>query len=81
MDRLGTAACDELADDALTVARARLAALSANPQAAYAATKLDLRGTPQTLCADDRHARLLDDTMGLWLDPALKVKIGAILKR
>ncbi len=72
---------DELADDALTVARARLAALSANPKAAYPATKLDLRGTPQTLCADDLHARLLDDTMGLWLDPALKVKIGAILKR
>ena len=80
-DALRLGLVDELADDPLPHAKARLAALAANPAAAYAATKLDLRGTPRTLCADDLHGRLLDETMGLWLDPAIKVKIASTLKR
>ncbi len=80
-DALRLGLVDEIADDAVAVAKARLAALAANPSAAYAATKLDLRGTPSTLCADALHAKLLDETMGLWTDPSLTVKINAMLAK
>ena len=72
---------DEVAEDARTVAEARLAALGSSPGEAYALTKADLRGTEEGLCPDGVWDGLLRAAVPVWTSPALKQKIAAMLKR
>ena len=72
---------DEIAADPRAVAEARLAALAANPAAAYALTKADLRGSEQDLCPDAAWDANLRAAVPVWTAPALKQKIAAMLAR
>jgi enoyl-CoA hydratase/carnithine racemase len=72
---------DEVAEDARAVAEARLRALGANPGAAYALTKGDLRGTDQDLCPDALWDTTLRAAVSVWTSPELKRKIAAMLAR
>lgn len=59
---------DELADDPLAIARARLARLASHPRAAYADTKRALRRSAITIDEAERRA-LLEQAVQAW-DPA-----------
>lgn len=72
---------DELAADVLGVARARLAALAAHPSRAYAMTKRDLRGTPETLCPEPAWSAALREAVPTWISPSVKEKLTAVLRR
>jgi enoyl-CoA hydratase len=72
---------DEIADDAASVARARLAALAAHPREAYALTKRDLRGDEAGLCPPDEHARRMAELTPRWSSTEVREKIAAIFKR
>jgi len=72
---------DEIADDAESLARARLAALAAHPAEAYALTKRDLRGDAAGLCEEDVRARVMAETLPFWTSDALRAKIASVLKR
>lgn len=73
---------DEIADDAMATARARLEALAANPPRAYAAAKRALRGaTPSDLVPDDVQARALRAAVPAWVSPAVKAKLAKVLAR
>ena len=74
---------DEIVEDAEGVGRARLSALAAHASLgpAYALTKQDLRGTPQSLCPDEIHEQRLRESLTLWNPTALRERIAAILKR
>lgn len=71
---------DEVAEDPLPVARARLAALGALPRKAYADAKLDLRRAVQSW--DDAAERaFLDQVLPVWNSPEIKATIQAFLER
>ena len=72
---------DEIADDVLSVARARLSALAAHPDDGYAITKHDLRGTAQDLCSDDALERWLQEAVTVWTSTSLKEKVAAMFAR
>lgn len=72
---------DEVADDARSVAEARLAALGSSPREAYALTKADLRGTEQDLCPDAVFEPTLRAIVPVWTTPVIKQKIAAMLRR
>lgn len=73
---------DEIADDAASVARARLTALASNPASSYAATKRALRGaTPADLVSDADQARLLSEAVPAWTSPAIKARLAKVLAR
>lgn len=67
--------------DASSRARARLELLAAHPAEAYAFAKRDLRGTPQTMCADDAWERAMDEAVPTWTSPGVRAKIASVLKR
>lgn len=69
---------DELADDPLTVARERLAALAKHPAEAYRVAKRALRGTT-TIVPEDAPA--FDAILPFWTSPALKDRIAAIFRK
>ena len=71
---------DELADDAPTVARARLARLAAHPREAYEATKRALRAGVCDLTAAEEH-RFREELVPAWCTPAVKARVRAVLKR
>jgi enoyl-CoA hydratase/carnithine racemase len=73
---------DELAEDVESAARAHLAALSAHPAEAYAATKRDLRGAhPADLMDDATWTRRVAELLPAWTSPVLKERVLAALKR
>ncbi|MEM6926103.1 MAG: enoyl-CoA hydratase/isomerase family protein [Myxococcota bacterium] len=79
VDALRTGLVDELADDALSVARQRLEALAGHPRATYAANKAMLQG--RTGLADPvAEQRFLDDVLPSWSSPELKARLQALLK-
>jgi enoyl-CoA hydratase len=69
---------DELADDPLAVARARLDALAKHPPDAYAATKLRMRGGLLGP-GDAEQARFQQEDLPSWTSDALKQKIAQLL--
>lgn len=78
--RLGVV--DEVADDVMATAQARLAILGAHPSEAYAQTKADLRGrTASDLCSDEAHARMLGEALATWGSPAVKAKLLQVLAK
>jgi enoyl-CoA hydratase len=73
---------DELADDPVKVARARLGKLAESPAPAYAHAKADLRGNAdQALASDDTLDRWLGESLAAWTSSELKSKIAAVLHR
>jgi enoyl-CoA hydratase len=79
---LGLGLVDEIADDVVATARARLTALAAHPAGAYAQTKADLRGaSPADLVADDVHDRALRAASAMWSAPGVKEKMLRVLGR
>lgn len=72
---------DELADDPVAVARERLAALAANPAAAYALVKQDLRGTEDDLCPGEVWEKKLEETAAPWVGPAFQQATAKVLGR
>jgi len=73
---------DELAEDALGVARARLATLAAHPREAYAATKRAMRGaTDADLAPDEAEDRWLRESVPVWTSKAVKERVLAVLKK
>lgn len=70
---------DEVSEDAETVAKAKLAALSRHPPAAYAATKRDLRGDVSLTQAE--LDTFVGEVLPLWSSPALLESLRAHLKR
>ena len=71
---------DELAEDPLQAARARLEALAAHPPLAYQATKADLRG--QVGVADPHaEAAFLEEVLPMWTSDALRQRIQGFLRR
>jgi enoyl-CoA hydratase/carnithine racemase len=73
---------DEIADDPVAAARARLQVLASHPAEAYALNKQDLRGAaPSDLCPDDQQDRALRAASKLWCGPAVKKKILRALGR
>jgi enoyl-CoA hydratase/carnithine racemase len=73
---------DELADDPMTAARARLDTFAAHPRDAYAATKRALRGEVDAdLVPDDVEEVWLRESVPAWTSPAVRERILAVLKR
>ena len=75
---------DELVSDdeqAIERARVHLAGLAAHPAEAYAFAKLDLRGTPQTLCPDEAWERAMNEAVPIWTSPSVRAKIASVLQR
>jgi enoyl-CoA hydratase len=72
-----------VADDGatLTHARRRLSALAMHPAHAYAYAKADLRGTAQTMCADDAWESAMDEAVPTWTSASVREKIAFVLKR
>ena len=77
-DALRVGLVDEVAEDPLERARARLEVLGRHPRDAYAALKLELRSEalPKPTDIDSIRARL-----GSWISPALKERLAAVLNR
>jgi enoyl-CoA hydratase len=70
---------DEIAADAATVARSRLARLAAHPAAVYAATKRVLREGHLDLSAEERqHFR--EHVVPAWCAPEVKERVRAALR-
>ena len=73
---------DEIAEDAVSVARTRLAAFAAHPPSAYAAAKRALRGgMPSDLVPESEQARLLAAAAPAWTSPAVKERLAKVLAR
>jgi enoyl-CoA hydratase/carnithine racemase len=71
---------DEIAENALDAAQKKLAALAANPRAAYTMVKRDLRGDgPQALASDARVERYIAEAVPIWTGPDLKTRVAALL--
>lgn len=71
---------DEVVDDPMAAARARLTSISAHPRDAYAATKAALQGTvghPDP--AEDQ--RFVEQAVPAWTSPELKARLERFLKR
>lgn len=79
-DALRLGLVDEVAQDPVSVARARLAALAAHPARAYAATKADLRGA---IGEPDPAAEraFLSEVLPVWTSEELRGRIRAFLER
>jgi enoyl-CoA hydratase len=71
---------DELSDDVLTTARARLAALAAYPREPYARTKEALRGATLDLPASALKV-FEDEVVPSWSSPELRERLLRQLKR
>jgi enoyl-CoA hydratase/carnithine racemase len=71
---------DEVATDAGTLARSRLATLAAHPREAFAVTKQALRGTALPVSAEDER-RFRDELVPAWCAPAVKERVTALLRR
>ncbi len=71
---------DELADDPVSVATERLAAMAALPRAAYAALKGDLRGAVG-IDSPEVQRRFLAEVLPVWTGPALKATIAGFLNK
>ena len=69
---------DELADDPLGTARARLLALAAHPPEAFAATKADLHDGVARVDAQ-AQARFAEAILPVWTSPAVRERLAAIL--
>jgi enoyl-CoA hydratase/carnithine racemase len=73
---------DEVAEDVVGVARARLERLASHPALAYADAKRALRGAlPQDLVSDAEEEAWLDDAGLMWTSPAVKERLLAVLRR
>jgi enoyl-CoA hydratase len=70
---------DELSDDVVATARARLEGLSKLPPVAYAALKDDLRQAVGRNDADAQR-RFLEEVLPVWTGPELKQRIAAFLR-
>src|SRR5690606_27855750 len=58
---------DEIAEDPVSAARARLALWGSYSKETYASTKRDLRGTrEEDLCPDAEQKRRLDEALASW---------------
>ena len=81
-DALWLGLVDEIADDVVTTARARLEALAAHPRAGYAIAKRMLRGgAPQDLVSEADEARLLAEAVPTWVSAEVKAKLAKVLAR
>jgi enoyl-CoA hydratase len=73
---------DEIAEDPLAAARARLSTLAASPAHAYARTKRDLRGGSETdLASEAALEAWMRESIATWTAPELKAKVAAVLAR
>lgn len=70
---------DELADDVLSAARARLAVLAAHPARAYAESKHDLRRMVTSDPEDEQ--RFLREVLPIWTGDELRARITSFLSR
>lgn len=70
---------DEVADDALAVAKARLTALASHSSSCYATSKADLRA-PIVVGAEEERI-FLEEVLPLWTSPELHQRILSVLKR
>lgn len=78
--RLGVV--DEVTDDVMGAAQARLALLAKHPAEAYAQTKADLRGSsPADLCPDELHEQTLRAALATWGSAAVKEKLLKVLAK
>lgn len=71
---------DEVSEDPVARARAKLEAWSRHPPAAYAATKADLRAATVALAPED-DARFVDEVVPVWTSDAVRARILAVLKK
>lgn len=78
-DALRLGLVDELADDCLSVARARLETLAGHPRDAYAAAKRAIR--PVQPADDAAEAQFTQEVLPVWTGDALKRRIMALLKK
>lgn len=69
---------DEVSEDALGAAKAKLESLAALPRDAYAAVKGDLR---KPLPYDAEAERLLREAMPFWTSEAFRARLAAALKK
>ncbi|MBK8251088.1 MAG: enoyl-CoA hydratase/isomerase family protein [Polyangiaceae bacterium] len=73
---------DELADDVMAAARARLSTLAAHPRDAYRLTKGDLRGVLATdLVPDEAEERKLNEALSTWSSSAVRDKLLKVLSK
>ena len=79
-DALALGLCDELADDAMAVGRARLAELAAHPREVYALTKELLQKGQLDLAAEELdHYRAV--VLPRWTSPELRMALAAKLMK
>jgi enoyl-CoA hydratase len=71
---------DELADDPVAAARARLEVLAAHPRAAYTAAKHDLRRRV-SITDPELSRRFVEEALPRWTDDAFRERIAAFLSR
>jgi enoyl-CoA hydratase/carnithine racemase len=71
---------DEVADDALAVAKKHLAALSSHPPDAYAAAKAALRSGVTDVSAEESRA-FVEEVVPVWVSEPVKAQIRAVLTR
>jgi len=76
---LGLGLVDELADDPLAVAKARLGVLAGHPRDAYAAAKRGIRGVLAP--GAEALARWEDENLAAWTSPQFRALIERQLKR
>lgn len=69
---------DELADDPLAVARARLAQLAAHPREAYARTKAELRRGATDVSPEDER-RFVEEELPIWTSDEVRERVLAVL--
>lgn len=73
---------DELADDPMPVAEARLTALAAHPEGTYAATKAWLRGsTADDVMPQEEAERRIADAVPSWVSAEVKTRLAKALAR
>jgi enoyl-CoA hydratase/carnithine racemase len=72
--------CDEIAEDPLTAARARLERLAAHPRDAFSATKRRLTEGALNLDPDEAR-RYRDEVLPHWSRPEIRERIRAVLGR
>lgn len=71
---------DELSDDPVATATARLDALCKHPRAGYAGAKRDLRGEVMAL-TDAVERRFVTEALPAWTDPSVRQRILSVLKK
>ncbi|MFM2247730.1 MAG: hypothetical protein RL071_3805 [Pseudomonadota bacterium] len=79
-DALRLGLLDELADDPVATAGARLQALAAHPPAAFAATKAALRAGVTTARPGEAEA-FIAEVVPVWTSDALRARLRAVLRR